>query len=352
VGLLRRDVLGLGAAATLPQLPAWAQPAAPSPLRRIGFASCIHQDRPQHVMDHLAGQRFDLFLFGGDNVYCDGPYTREKLHAAYEKAATHPGYAQLRRSTPHLAVWDDNDYSPRDTGADFPLKQASKEEFLAFWQLPQDDPRRSRPGLYHAQAFGPPGQRVQVILLDTRWFRSPIERVSRLQRGLGDGGYVPDPDPAKTMLGEVQWEWLAQQLREPADLRILVSSVQLLAEGHRWESWANLPGERERLLRLIGATRANGVVLLSGDRHFAALYQRRAGAPYALTELTASGVTHSWAEPTDQPGNRVGAPFTGMNYGVLAIDWAARSVRLAAHDGQGAERLGQTLFLDQLKAST
>ena len=349
LGLHRRDVLALGVSATL--APAWAQPAADAPLARIGFASCIHQDRAQGVMDHLAAQRFDLFLFGGDNVYCDGPYSREKLHAVYQRAAAHPGYSSLRRHTRHLAVWDDNDYGPGDAGAEFRFKQESKDEYLAFWQLPQEDPRRARPGVYHAQLFGPPGQRVQVILLDTRWFRSRIERLGRLQRMPGDGGYLPDVDPAKTMLGNAQWAWLEAQLRQPADLRLIISSVQVIAEGHRWESWSNLPAERDRLLRLIGTTRASGVVLLSGDRHFAALYRRHEGASYALTELTASGVTHSWAVPTDQPGNRVGAPFTGFNYGQLAIDWAARSVRLAAHDGWGVERLGQTLFFDQLRAS-
>ncbi len=352
MSLQRRDVLALGAAATLPARPARAQPVAGAPLQRIGFASCIDQDLPQGVMDHLANQRFDLFLFGGDNVYCRSSYSRERLHAAYVKAAANPGYAALRRNTPHLAVWDDNDYGPGDAGADFPFKQESKDEFLAFWQVAPDDPRRNRGGLYHAQLFGPPGQRVQVILLDTRWFRSRIERTARLQRLLGDGGYLPDSDPAKTMLGDAQWAWLEQQLRQPAQLRVIVSSVQVLAEGHRWESWANLPAERERLLRLIGTTRASGVVLLSGDRHFAALYRRSEGVAYALTELTASGVTHSWAAPTDQAGNRTGEFFTGMNYGLLSIDWAARNLRLGAHDGLGAERLGQTLSFDQLKAPT
>ncbi|HSV46105.1 MAG TPA: alkaline phosphatase D family protein [Ramlibacter sp.] len=344
----RREVLAAGAAAAaLPLAPARA---ADAPLRRIGFASCIHQDRPQPLMDHLAAQPFDLFLFGGDNVYCDRPYSRERLRSAYALATAAPGYAALRRAVPHLAVWDDNDYSPGDSGADFALKQQSKDEFLAFWNLPSTDPRRGREGLYHAQVYGPPGQQVQVILLDTRWFRSAIQR-ERI-RLPGDGGYVPDADPAKTMLGQAQWRWLEEQLRQSADVRLLVSSVQVLAEGHRWERWGNLPAERERLLRLIGSTGARGVVLLSGDRHFAALYRQPQGAPYTLTELTASGVTHSWDSPTDQQANRVGAPFTGFNYGTVEIDWAARSLRLAARDGQGSERLGQTLHIDELKART
>jgi alkaline phosphatase D len=342
----RRDLLTLTAAAAA--LPACASRSADEPLRRIGFVSCIHQDRPQHLVEHLAVQPFDLFLFGGDNVYSPRPYSREKLRASYGKAAAAAGYTQLRRNVPHLAVWDDNDYDSSDGGAAFAYRREAREEFLAFWNLAADDPRRGREGLYHAQVYGPPGQRVQVVLLDTRSFRSPVRRETL--RMPGDGGYVPDPDPARTMLGEVQWRWLEDQLRQPADLRLVVSSIQVMAEGHRWERWGNLPAERDRLVRLIRGTGANGVVLLSGDRHIGAMYRQDAGAGYPLTEMTSSGATHSWDSPTDQQGNRIGAPFTGFNYGTVEIDWAARGVRLAVRDTQGAERLVQALSLNDLKA--
>ncbi|WP_298934144.1 alkaline phosphatase D family protein [uncultured Ramlibacter sp.] len=339
----RRGVLALGAAAALP-----LAHAAAGPLRRIGFVSCIHQERPQALVDFLAEQAFDLFLFGGDNVYAPRPYGRDKLRAAYDKAAAAPGYTRLRRKQPHMAVWDDNDYDSADGGASFAFRQEAREEFLAFWQVQSQDPRRSQEGLYHAQTFGPPGQRVQVIVLDTRSFRSRILRDT--VRLPGDGGYTPDPDPAKTMLGAAQWQWLEAQLRQPAEVRLLVSSIQVLAEGHRWERWGNLPAERERLLALVGGTGAQGVVLLSGDRHFGALYRREAGLPYGLTELTSSGVTHSWDSPTDAQGNRVGAPYTGFNYATVDIDWAGRSLRLAVRDAQGTERLGQAIAFNDLKA--
>ena len=37
------------------------------------------------------------------------------------------------------------------------------------------------------------------------------------------------------MLGEEQWRWLGNLLREPADLRLLASSIQVVADGHGWE---------------------------------------------------------------------------------------------------------------------
>ena len=73
------------------------------------------------------------------------------------------------------------------------------------------------------------------------------------------------------MLGEDQWRWLAEQLRVPAEVRLLVSSIQVVAEDHGWEKWMNFPHERERLFKLIRETGAEGVIILSGDRHLAEL---------------------------------------------------------------------------------
>ncbi|MEP6826296.1 MAG: alkaline phosphatase D family protein, partial [Ramlibacter sp.] len=208
-------------------------------------------------------------------------------------------------------------------------------------------------GLYHARTFGPAGRRVQVILLDTRWFRSRIER--KRVRMPGEGGYQPDADPARTMLGEAQWAWLEAQLRAPADLRLVVSSVQVLAEGHSYERWGNLPAERERLVGLIRRTGASGVVLLSGDRHFAALYRRDtgrdSGAGYPLTELTSSGVTHFWPSPTDEAASSP-SRVLDRNYATIDIDWPQRQVTLAARNQAGTLRIATTLSIDQLKAST
>ena len=61
--------------------------------------------------------------------------------------------------------------------------------------------------------------------------------------------------------------------QEALDVRLVVSTVQVLAEGHGWERWGMIPSELVRLQRLIHTTRASGVVLLSGDRHIGALYK-------------------------------------------------------------------------------
>lgn len=325
---------------------------APPPqfaLRRVAVGSCMDQSKPQPIWNTVLADRPDLAIFAGDNVYAsDVPWSLQQLDAAYARQGAIPEFAVLRSAVPHLAIWDDHDYGLNDGGAEFVHKQASKDAFLRFWQVRAADPRTSREGLYHAEAFGPPGQRVQVILLDTRWFRSPWKPTD--QRAPGKERYLPDEDPAKTMLGPAQWQWLERQLREPADLRLLVSSVQVVAEGHGWERWGNFPLERARLYRAIAQAGAEGVVFLSGDRHVGAPYAQLQGVPYPLYELTSSGITHPWAGAAEAGPNRIGALFTEPHYGLVEVDWAARTVLLQLKDLRGAVRRGQGIPLSILKA--
>jgi alkaline phosphatase D len=329
--LTRREATaGLALAAALRiavrALPARAQ--GPAPLTRIAFGSCAHQDKPQPIWEAVLRYLPDLFIFAGDNVYGDlTPGASNGLRQAYAKAAGIAGYRKLRAEVPVLATWDDHDYGQNDAGGDFPYQDQAKALFLEFWQVPENDPRRTRAGVYHAQVLGPAGMRLQVILLDTRSFRSPLRR--KPEGAPGPGPYAPDPDPAKTMLGAAQWAWLEGQLRQPAELRLIVSSVQVLAEGHGYERWGNLPHERARLLELIAATRANGVIFLSGDRHVGALYRLDEGVPYPLYEITSSGLNMFYAAAQEAGPLRLGALYGRENFGTIDIDWWAGQVTLS-----------------------
>jgi alkaline phosphatase D len=315
----------------------WGSTAAAQeqpPITRIAFGSCAHQAKPQPIWEAVLDYRPELFIFAGDNVYGDvssGAMT--ELEAAYAEAATIEGYGRVRRAAPVLATWDDHDFGADDGGADFPHKEAAKRLFLEFWQIPANDPRRGRAGIYHAEAFGPEGMRVQVMLLDTRTFRSPLKAADG-PGAPGEGPYAPDPDPAKTILGQAQWSWLRAQLMQPAELRLIVSSVQVLAGEHGWERWGNLPAEQAKLFDLIAETGAAGVIFLSGDRHVGALY-RRAGPPYDLYEITASGINMTFAANRNEGRHRLGAAYGAENFGSIDIDWWAAEVRLAVRSMNG-----------------
>ena len=36
---------------------------------KIGFASCLHQNKPMPIFETIKAENFDLFLLMGDNVY-------------------------------------------------------------------------------------------------------------------------------------------------------------------------------------------------------------------------------------------------------------------------------------------
>jgi alkaline phosphatase D len=316
-------------------------------LSRIAFGSCAKQDRPQPIWDAVVAAEPQVFLFIGDNIYGDSR-DMAALKAKWDLLGAQPGYRKLKVAAPVLAVWDDHDYGENDAGADFPMRRQSQKVFLDFFEEPADSPRRQRDGLYFARTFGPPGRRVQVILLDTRFFRGPLARQKwESEPGSGlHGVFVPTDDPQSTVLGAAQWEWLEAQLKQPADVRIIASSIQVVADQHGWEKWGNFPHERRRLFELIRKTRAEGVVLVSGDRHHAEISRLPADlVGYPLHDVTSSSLNAPSQWRNELNDNRLGVIYSGENFGMVLIDWQQPDplVRLQIRDITG-EVVLQTKF--------
>ena len=328
-------------------------PDARTALSRIAFGSCHTGAREIPILNVIAEQRPDLFLYLGDNVYADArsyDATLPELRAAYAQLAARPEFARLRQAVPMLAVWDDHDYGMNDMGRVFPFKAFSERIFLDFWGAAEDDVRRTRPGVYDAHIFGPEGRRVQIILLDTRYFRSDLTPTD--ERGaVGRERYLPSDDPEQTMLGARQWAWLGDQLAQPAEVRLILSSIQVHADGHGWEAWRTLPMERERLYRLIAESGARGVVFVSGDRHASGLYVRDDLIDYPLYEITSSSLNLPIRDENNEPGpHRIGAMYAPANFGVIELDWEAGTLSLQIRDEAGETVRRQDVALDAIGA--
>lgn len=338
--------------------------AEDGPLSRIAFGSCVRQDLPQPIWDTIAGDEPELFIFLGDNIYGDTE-DMDLLRAKYQMLADQPGFQKLKSKSMVLGTWDDHDYGANDAGSQYPKKRESQQIFLDFFDVPNDSPRRKREGVYHAQVFGPVGKRVQVILLDARYHRSPLKtgyQPSERNEGYR-GKYAPNDDPEATVLGEEQWQWLADQLREPAELRLICSGVQVLADEHGSEMWGNFPLQRQRLLSLLRDSGASGAVLLSGDRHLAEIARLNVdhsdSIGYPLFDITSSSLNHPSGNFTkagtrfanEINSYRVGLTYFEVNFGTILVDWSEPDpvVRMQVRDAVGDVVLQHRVFLSQLK---
>lgn len=330
-----------------------ALPGADAAVTSIAFGSCNTAQREIPILATIAGESHDLFMYVGDNVYGDArAYNADlpELRENYAALAARPEFRLLRSDVPMLATWDDHDYGMNDMGRDFPFKGFAEQLFLDFWGASEDDPRRQREGIYDAQVFGPEGQRVQVIMLDTRYFRSDLTPTDEYGAE-GRERYIPSDNPDQDMLGSAQWAWLADQLAEPADLRLIVSSIQVLAEGHGFEAWRTMPLERDRLFRLINESGAQGVVFVSGDRHSAGLYRRDDVASYPLYEITSSALNMASSRENTEPGpNRLGQMYSAENYGVIGIDWDQDQLSLEIRDMDGDAVRQESISLSAIGA--
>ena len=328
-----------------------------SAVTTVAFGSCSKQraGREQAVWGKIFAEEPQLFLFMGDNVYADTT-DMDVMREKYQELADQPGYKKLRENCKVLAAWDDHDYGANDAGAEYPKRAESQKVFLEFFEFPRDAPQWSRPGIYSSHYFGPEGTRLQVIMLDTRYFRSPLIRNPELVKRK-TSHYLPNTKPGATILGEAQWKWLAEELSKPADLRIIVSSIQIIPDEHFYEMWSNFPKERSRLLNLIKGNRAGGVVLLSGDRHLAEISRLPAdgsvNAGYELTEITSSGLSEGSGNMKEINSYRVGSSnYCKPNYGLLKIDWDAAGgpvVTAGIKDTDGGQVFDVKLPLGELQ---
>lgn len=323
------------------------KPAVREEISLIAFGSCMNQNKDMSIWDSILSFYPDLFLFMGDNVYADTDRP-ERMKQKYDLLGNNPHYQRFIERVPILSVWDDHDYGENDAGKEYRMKEESEQIFFEFFEIPEHSPRRNREGIYGAYYFGPPERRVQILLLDTRYFRDSLEKSKKF---LPHGRYVATKDTSKTLLGEKQWQWLESQLKNPAKLRVIVTSIQFVARLHSWERWENFPHERQRLLDLIRSTQAESIIFLSGDRHSAHLYSMKLPKLYPIVEATSSSLNSPLPKKYQRPEPswyRKGDAFFGPNFGLLRIDWKEQSLRLEIRDQEGNLQNALSLKLNEL----
>jgi alkaline phosphatase D len=257
------------------------------------------------------------------------------MRVKYATQLNTPSYRDFIAKVPVIGTWDDHDYGENNGGREFHARAASQQALLDFLGEPRHSERRAQEGVYASYTYGPAGKQVKIILLDTRYHRDPV----------GSNG---------TILGETQWQWLERELRDSrAQVHLIASGIQIIAEQHRHEKWADFPKERARLFQLIAETKAPGVILLSGDRHIAELSRlSRNPAGYPIYDLTTSGLTHSYRNaPRERNRHRVSEFVRSLNFGVIDIDWdqADPLITVRVRDDRDRVRIEEKVRLSKLR---
>lgn len=330
-----------------PSPPPTADVVTDSTITRIAFGSCNRQSTSQPLWTPIQAANPDLWVWMGDNIYGD-TNDMTALDSMYAVQKQQAGYRALRRQTRVIGTWDDHDYGANDAGRTYPKRDQSQDLFLDFMDVPKDHARRDREGVYSSHTYGPAGQRVKVILLDTRYHRDPLT-----SDPLTEQRYFPNT--TGDILGPVQWAWLEKELENStAQVHLIGTSIQAVSSQHPWEKWANFPEARQRLFSVIDESDAPGVLLLSGDRHIAELSRHDEALDYPLYDLTASGLTHHAPQHEEANRHRVGSMIAALNYGLLSIDWDAEpaTIRMEVRGRENESLLSRTVPLSDLQPSS
>jgi alkaline phosphatase D len=233
-------------------------PTDGAPLKlRFAFVSCVGKngyDAAAAYADLAARTNVDLLLMLGDNHYADST-DPAKQRAAYYDQRRQAGYRALTERTPTYAIWDDHDYGPNDSDGSAVGKEISLRTFQQFWANPAYG-QLNDPGVHFRFSRGS----IDFFMLDNRYHRSTNS--------------APD-DGTKTMLGTEQLAWFKRELvASKAKVKFVASGSSWQTHGTR-DSWASFDRERQEIWKFIKDHEINGVIFLSGDRHFTAGYQVR-----------------------------------------------------------------------------
>lgn len=290
-----------------------------SEIRRFAFASCNHQTDPQPLWNELIHDAPDLFIWGGDNVYADS-LDASVIKEAYAYQDRIEDYQFFKLFTPIIGTWDDHDYGYNNGDGSFDLKRQSQNYLLDFLEEPLMSPRRVQNGVYTSYSFGEGAKKIKFILIDNRFFK--------------------DVDPTAPFLGREQWMWLNDELKNSdAAVNFIVSGLSVLSPPLPWsEEWVDYPPEQEKLLHLIEKYKVSGVVFLTGDKHFASIFEAK-----GHLEFMSSGMTHNTRLPLRPYVRRkFPDPYFQLNYGLVDINWDGETpfLTLAIRNafGQSAQR--------------
>ena len=294
----------------------------------IIFGSCSNQNNKMNHWKTIIDYNPDLLVLLGDNVYGDFNNAGAKqLIQAYQILLENKSFQYIKNNIPIIPIWDDHDYGINDGGKNWKYKNIAKKLFLDFFSVDKDDVRFKREGIYHSKDIELFNKKIKIVSLDTRFFKDDF--TFNKDRSLNKK-YIIDYDKNKTILGKEQWQWLSNELSKKYNLFILLSSFQVLSTSHGWEKWNNFYYERNKLLKLLNQNPLS--IILSGDRHFAGIYNYK-----NIYEITASSFNQKTFNMIENDNLRVGELIGKNNFGIIKLDESNIEIKIVASESTTKE---------------
>lgn len=303
--LMVNDVVQSGSQATFDTLKPEGLPSTFS--FAIGADTAFHQ-APFSIFEEISEKNPAFMILMGDQIYADQPISISDSKAAYELKYKE-NWAESFMKTfmkqyPIFMIWDDHEIDDDwDSGkaGRYLSARAAYDEYQG-----NHNPAPRAPGqLYYSFRVG----EADFYVLDTRSFRSPNDM---------------DDGDEKTMLGQAQkadlQDWLSASTSK---VKFIVSSVpwhDLATTGN--DAWQGFTTERQEIFDFIRNNCIEGVVLLSGDQHWAGLFRLSHGTPfpYHFFEFSPTPLGHiNRGRPDDHP-QALFLHDGGKVFGVITVD--------------------------------
>lgn len=239
-----------------------------------------------YIYRTMASMKTDFMLWLGDNLYLRASdYGSEAgMRYRYSMHRKSPELSELLSSRPNYAIWDDHDFGNNDADRSFELKSAAQKLFRDYWGNKTYGMNNDQ-GIYSSYSWGD----CEFFLTDDRSHRAP----NQLKDSIGG-----KPNCDKTYFGDVQLGWLKDKLiSSKATFKFVVVGNQVLNPMNEFEGLRHYPCEFSELINFIVNYRIDGVVFLTGDRHFSEIIGFQPKGSYKMYDFTCSPVSSKPREP-------------------------------------------------------
>jgi alkaline phosphatase D len=321
---------------------------------KLAFGSCAYDneaayDRPgkvpyggppgqDRIYDSIARATPDMMLWGGDYLYHrEADWDNEwGLRYRWAYARQQKAAQSLLRTGHHYAIWDDHEYGTNNANSSYGLKGDSLALFKRYFPNPSYGLPET-PGTFTHFNFND----VDFFLTDGRYYRDEDSLI----------------DDNKAMLGAAQLRWLKNAILASTNaIKIVVVGSQVTNPSGPWkDGWDKYPKERDEFLKFLADQNVPGVLLLTGDRHFTALYKTERPGQYPLYELTCSpltsGVGSDAKDERNKPNVVPGTFVAERNF--CTLDFVgpknARKIVMRSFDADGKQNWEREVLAGELR---